>query len=174
MSLPFHAVTPEGPKAREGVFHLPAGTLDRRMRVLVVEDDPVQALLITLLLDRLAVASVLVRNGAQALEAVKREHFSLVLMDYLMPVLDGVEATRQIRGWELDQGVARLPIVAVTASAMADECRRYINAGMDEVLLKPFAAQELGALLGRYAPASEGLARRPGPDATPFPWRPSP
>lgn len=122
----------------------------RRPRVLVVEDDPVQALLITLMLDHLGADSALVTDGAQALDAVRTGGFALVLMDYLMPVLNGIEATCRIRCWEQVASCAPTPIVAVTASAMASECDAYRAAGMNDVLLKPFSAQALANVLARH------------------------
>lgn len=121
-------------------------------RVLVVEDDPVQALLLTLMLRHLGATPTLVTDGAQAIEAVKADHYHLVLMDYLMPVTDGIEATRCIRQWERDTGRAATPIAAVTASAMHDERQRYVESGMNAVILKPFSARTLGELVGRYSP----------------------
>lgn len=122
----------------------------RRPRVLVVEDDPVQALLITLMLDHLGADSALVTDGAQALDAVQAGGFAVVLMDYLMPVLNGIEATCRIRRWEEAAGCAPTPIIAVTASAMASECDAYRAAGMNDVLLKPFSAQALANVLARH------------------------
>lgn len=134
-----------------------APTFSRRsLPVLVVEDDPVQALLLTLMLKHLGVTFTLVTDGAQAIEAVKARHYALVLMDYLMPGTDGIEATRSIRRWERDAGRAPTPIAAVTASGMVDECRRYAEAGMDDVILKPYSAQALAELLARHAAARPG------------------
>lgn len=127
---------------------------DRRARVLVVEDDPVQALLITLMLKHLGVAHTLVTDGAQAIEAVKTTSYALVLMDYLMPQVNGVEATRSIRRWEREAGRSRTPIVAVTASAMVGECQRYTEAGMDDTIFKPFSAGALADVVARHCPAS--------------------
>ena len=90
--------------------------LGHQVRVLVVEDDPVQALVLLTFLERLGVSALHVRDGAQALAAAQADDFALVLMDYLMPQVDGVEATRMIRAWEESTGRRRLPIVAVTAS----------------------------------------------------------
>ena len=120
--------------------------------VLVVEDDPVQALLLTLMLEHLGVAPTLVTDGAQAIEAVKTHRYALVLMDYLMPVTNGIEATRQIRRWEHDNHRAATPIVAVTASAMHNERARYVEAGMNAVMLKPISARSLAELVSRFAP----------------------
>lgn len=129
----------------------------RRPHVLVVEDDPVQALLLTLMLEHHGVEAKLVTDGAQAVEAVKAGVYTLVLMDYLMPVANGIEATRQIRRWESDNHRAPTPIVAVTASAMAKECEAYRSAGMNDVILKPFSACALADVLARH-----GCARQHG------------
>lgn len=123
---------------------------DQRLRVLVVEDDPVQALLLTLMLERLSVVPTLVTDGAQAIEAVQTGSYALVLMDYRMPLVDGVEATRSIRRWEREAGRSPTPVVAVTASGMPSECSRYAEAGMNDVVLKPFSAQGLADLVSRY------------------------
>lgn len=129
----------------------------RRPHVLVVEDDPVQALLLTLMLDHHGVDATLVTDGAQAVEAVKAGGYTLVLMDYLMPVANGIEATRQIRQWEREHHRIPTPIVAVTASAMTTECAAYRAAGMDDVILKPFSAGALADVLARH-----GCARQHG------------
>ncbi len=134
---------------------------DRRERVLVVEDDPVQALLITLMLEHLGVVHTLVTDGAQAIAAVKATPYALVLMDYLMPVVDGLEATRIIRRWERETGRPRTPIVAVTASAMVSECRRYTEAGMDEAIFKPFSAGALADVVARLCPGRAAAYANP-------------
>jgi CheY-like chemotaxis protein len=127
------------------------------VRVLVAEDDPVQALLLTLFLDRMGIVCVHVCDGLHAVEAVKRDQFAMVLMDFVMPRLNGVDATRAIRCWEETAGRPRLPIIAVTASAMREECESYVQAGMDEVLLKPFSAEELRRLVYRFLPLAQLL-----------------
>ncbi|MGY4826974.1 response regulator [Sphaerotilaceae bacterium SBD11-9] len=123
---------------------------DPRARMLVVEDDPVQALLLTLMLERLNVAVTLVTDGQQAVQAVQAQRYDLVLMDYRMPTLDGIEATRRIRAWERAARRLPTPIVAVTASVMVDERSRYIEAGMDEVVQKPFSVQKLSELVAHH------------------------
>ncbi len=128
----------------------------RRPRVLVVEDDSIQALLLTLMLEHLGAAPTLVTDGAQAIEAVKTASYAMVLMDYRMPVTDGIEATRAIRRWERDAGHSPIPIVAVTASGMANECPRYTEAGMNDVVLKPFSAKALADLMARHCLSQAG------------------
>ncbi|HET7795574.1 MAG TPA: response regulator [Rhizobacter sp.] len=123
---------------------------DPRPRMLVVEDDPVQALLLTLMLERLNVAVTLATDGLQAVHAVQAQRYDLVLMDYRMPTLDGIEATRRIRAWERSARRLPTPIVAVTASVMVDERSRYTEAGMDEVVQKPFSVEKLSQLVARH------------------------
>jgi CheY-like chemotaxis protein len=122
----------------------------RAMHVLVAEDDPVQGMLLMLFLDRFGVTASLVTDGEQAVNAVQSGTFTLVLMDYLLPVVNGVEATRAIRRWERLRGRAPIPIVAVTASCMTEQCQRYLDSGMDGVLRKPFSAREFGELVRHY------------------------
>ncbi len=121
------------------------------LRVLVVEDDPVQALMLTLMLAHLGISAQVAADGAQAVEAVRASRFDLVLMDCVMPVLNGVEATRRIRLFEAACGRDAVRIVAVTASGMADECRRYLEVGMDEVVLKPVSTVILAGVLAAHA-----------------------
>ena len=137
--------------------------LGQELRVLVVEDDPVQALVLLLFLERLGLAATHVTDGQQAIEAVKSGAFSLVLMDYLMPTANGIEATLAIRAWEATARRGHTPIVAVTASAMKDECEDYIDAGMDDVLVKPFSAQALRELVSRHLRVE--LRQRPAASA---------
>lgn len=152
-----HSPQVRTPLWRELREPLAVAAASRRSRVLVVEDDPVQALLLTLMLEHLGVVYTLVTDGAQAIEAVKTASYSLVLMDYLMPVVNGVEATRGIRRWERDIGRPRTPIAAVTASAMPNECQRYIEAGMDDFIPKPFTTQGIAALLARHGASPAGV-----------------
>ena len=130
----------------------------RAMRVLVCEDDPVQGLLLMLFLERFGVAASLVADGREAVNAVRSGTFTLVLMDYLLPVVNGVDATRAIRRWERRHGRAPVPIVAVTASCMAHQCQRYLDCGMDRVLRKPYSAREFGELLAHYTLATHAGA----------------
>lgn len=144
-----------------GCTSMPA-PLGHGVRVLVVEDDPVQALLLMLLLERLGVAGTQVNDGAQALDAIRSQDFEMVLMDVVMPMIGGVEATAAIRAWERLHGRRRLPIVAVTASAMKDECDSYFEAGMDEILVKPFAARDLRDVVLRHLAMEERGNAVPG------------
>jgi signal transduction histidine kinase len=108
------------------------------MRVLVAEDNLVNQLLARELLTRAGHRCTVVGDGAAALEAAARESFDLVLMDLEMPGVDGLVAARGLR----ERG-ATVPIVALTANAMADVARRCLESGMDGFLTKPYRAHEL-------------------------------
>jgi CheY-like chemotaxis protein len=83
------------------------------------------------------------QNGRKAIEAIETERFDVVLMDVQMPEMDGLEATRAIRSSENLTGRPRIPIIAMTAYAMAGDRERCLEAGMDGYVSKPINAQEL-------------------------------
>ena len=118
------------------------------LRVLIAEDNPVNQLLVESMLTGLGASFKAVENGALAVEAVDHQEFDFVLMDCLMPVMDGFEATRALRA----KGV-EIPIIAATASASAGDFDEALQAGMNDVMVKPFSAQDLKRMLMAYAPA---------------------
>jgi len=123
----------------------------RRLRVLVAEDNEVNQRVAVGMLERAGHRAVVVDNGRQALAAIAREVFDLVLMDVQMPELDGFETTAAIR--EHEQATKRhVPIVALTAHAMKGDAERCLAAGMDAYLAKPLLPAELLATIGRLAP----------------------
>lgn len=135
-----------GPAGIESVPHLPA-------RVLVVEDNPVNRTVAVSILKRLGCQIETAENGQIALERIASgPAFDLVLMDCQMPVMDGFEATRNIRAAE--QPAERpLRIVALTANAMSGDKEACLTAGMDDFLSKPFQIHELTAMLRKWCPA---------------------
>jgi len=118
----------------------------RSLDVLVAEDAPANAKVITLLLERLGHRVEVVENGRLALEAIAQRSYDLVLMDVRMPHIDGIEATRQIRAREAGSG-RRLPIVALTGSKLDEDVERCLRAGMNAHLAKPVALQALRATI---------------------------
>lgn len=144
----------------------PAATLPPlHLRVLLVEDNTVNRMVAEQLL---RVFQCEVRNatdGEQALASLREGGVDIVLMDCQMPVLDGYTATRHWRAEETETGRARLPIIAMTANAMAGDRERCLQAGMDDYLSKPIARATLHALLQRWG---GGKAASPGqPSAEP-------
>jgi CheY-like chemotaxis protein len=120
----------------------------RAARVLVAEDNPTNQFVLLAQLEKLGYPARAVANGAEAVEAVLREEYDLVLMDCQMPGMDGFEATRQIRR----SGRPRVPIIAVTAHAMAGDRERCIREGMDDYLAKPVALDPLADVLATWLP----------------------
>jgi signal transduction histidine kinase/CheY-like chemotaxis protein len=128
--------------------------VQRRGRVLLVEDNPVNQLVAKGMLGKLGCDVVVAAHGAEALDQLEHDEFDLVLMDCNMPVMDGYEASRQIRQsgrWP------HLPIVALTANAMSEERERCRAAGMSDYLAKPFRREELAALLDQWIPTTSVL-----------------
>jgi two-component system sensor histidine kinase/response regulator len=118
------------------------------LRILIVEDNPVNQLLMTRLLDRRGHLVKVAGNGRLALESIEKESYDLVLTDVQMPEMDGIEATRVLRERETKTGT-RLTVIGVTAHAMAGDRERCLQAGMDGYLSKPIRAKELDELLDR-------------------------
>jgi signal transduction histidine kinase/ActR/RegA family two-component response regulator len=121
-----------------------------RGRVLVVEDNPVNAIVTEALLLRTGVDVDLVADGMQAVARATSTHYDLILMDCQMPGMDGFEATARIRAAERSSGAHAVPIVALTANALESDRLRSMAAGMNEHLAKPFHEQELNTLLLRF------------------------
>jgi two-component system, sensor histidine kinase and response regulator len=120
------------------------------MRVLLVEDNPINQQLALELLQMRGVSVVLAENGQQALERLHEQspqHFHVVLMDLQMPIMDGYEATRGLRA---DERYFSLPVVAMTAHAMFEERERCQALGMNQHLSKPMDPEDLYALLANY------------------------
>jgi signal transduction histidine kinase/DNA-binding NarL/FixJ family response regulator/HPt (histidine-containing phosphotransfer) domain-containing protein len=141
-----------------------------RGRVLVVEDNDINQLVALGILEALGYTGEVAVNGADAVERVAKRQYDAVLMDIQMPVMDGVTAARQIRADEPDG--SRVPIIAMTASAITGERERCLAAGMDDFLSKPVSSDQLAASLqtqlsadtASTRPASQQRARTPDLD----------
>jgi two-component system sensor histidine kinase/response regulator len=123
------------------------------LRVLLVEDNAVNQLLAVRLLEKRGHNVTVAGNGKEALVALEKDSFDLVLMDVQMPEMDGFEATAVIREKEKRSGRNHLPVIAMTAHAMLGDRERCLEAGMDDYITKPIRSQELAELLARYSPA---------------------
>ncbi len=129
-----------------------AGNASLRGRVLLVEDNPVNALVAEASLRNFGLEVASVADGEQAVSQATAQAFDLILMDCQMPGIDGFEATTRIRRHEQQQHRPRVPIVALTANAMAGDRERSIEAGMDDHLAKPFRDDDLSRVLRRHLP----------------------
>jgi two-component system, sensor histidine kinase len=134
-----------------------ARPLLRRCRILVAEDNPINRKVVTKLLAKQGHSVVLAVNGLEASELAARERFDLVLMDVQMPVMDGLAATEAIRAREAQSG-AHLPIIALTAHALAGDRDRCLAAGMDGYVSKPVTSATLFAEIARVIEPGTGAA----------------
>jgi signal transduction histidine kinase/CheY-like chemotaxis protein len=127
-------------------------------RILLAEDNPVNQRVAQRMLEKLGHAVVVASNGREAIEALAASRFDAVLMDMQMPEMDGLQATAVIRAREVEQALARVPIVALTANAMKGDRERCLAAGMDAYLSKPIKSSELKDALDRFAGATPATA----------------
>jgi signal transduction histidine kinase/CheY-like chemotaxis protein len=118
-----------------------------KVRVLAAEDNSVNQLVLKTLLHQIGVEPTVVENGAEAVVAWREGGWDMILMDMQMPVMDGLAATRAIRAEETAKGLARTPIIALTANAMAHQISQCLAAGMDGHVAKPIEAARLFAAL---------------------------
>jgi CheY-like chemotaxis protein len=134
--------------------------------ILLVEDNDINALLARRMLEKTGCEARLCLNGREAVDAIRRvldgtdPAYDLVLMDIHMPVLDGLEATRLIKGLYAAQSEAarKPPVIALTANAFEEDRRRCLAAGMDDYLAKPFDRDDLLRLLERWCSAKASRA----------------
>jgi PAS domain S-box-containing protein len=123
--------------------------IDRALRILVVEDNPVNRELICTLLGAFDLHIETANDGVEAIEALARSSFDVVLMDVHMPVMDGLAATRHIRS-AADLEAPRLPIIAMTANVLPEHVARCLEAGMDDHIGKPIVPARLFETLARW------------------------
>lgn len=146
VELPF--AVPRQPEVRS---YAPAPCLAGR-RVLVAEDEAINRLTIRIMLEKLGCRPQLAENGQKALEALAQDSVDCVLMDMRMPELDGLSAVRAIRQGQAGEAVRQVPVVALTAHALAEDKQAAFEAGVDAYLVKPVDLAELARVLGRLLP----------------------
>ena len=148
-SLPLNPV--DAPVQRAAPTRQPAAPPLLAGQVLVVDDNPVNAVVASAMLDRMGLRVDVADDGAQALALMAERRYDLVLMDCQLPVMDGWEATRRWRAAE--PAGSRLPIVALTANAVPGDRDRCLQAGMDDYLAKPFQIDELERIVEAHLKA---------------------
>lgn len=138
----------------------------RGLRVLMAEDNPVNQEVGRAVLEKMGCVVTVANTGLEALERWRQGGLDLILMDCMMPQMDGYESTMHIREEETQRGQQRIPVIALTANAQEDNKERCLAAGMDDYLTKPFRMEALQAMLKQYseAPAPDAPARPPADD----------
>jgi signal transduction histidine kinase/CheY-like chemotaxis protein len=132
----------------------------RGLHVLLAEDNPVNQRLARILLEKQGMHVTLAVNGEEALQQLQRQPFDLVLMDVMMPVLDGLEATRRLREQEAAQCMPPIPVIAMTANAMEGDREHCLDAGMDGYIAKPIHTETMRAEIIRVLSERSGQPGR--------------
>ncbi len=150
----------EAPRERTArMARRPPGTVCRGGRILLVEDEPINQRVFSRFLSNTGCSVTLAENGRIAMDLLEDRDFDLILMDIQMPEMDGIAATRAIRGRGIDT-----PIIALTAHAFAEDRRRCFEAGMNAYISKPVDQEDFLNFLSRFTSA----ARPRGPDPAPL------
>ena len=156
-----------GIRRQESPPRAPAPVARRTERILVVEDNAVNRLVATGLLDGLGFTADTADDGDDALAMVERSGYDLILMDVQMPRLDGYATTRALRHREEELGIERTPIVAMTASAVSGERERALASGMDDFVSKPVNSSRLAEVVALWIDDHSGTPAATPPVAIP-------
>lgn len=165
------------PLAEAGGYTPPRPDVDRDtseipgLNILVAEDNPINSQLLTEMLRLRGHQVTAVFDGAEALTAAATMRYDLILMDISMPRMDGLDATRQIRQHSASR---ESPIIGVTAHASPEEMSRFLQAGMNDILLKPITLRALRAIISAHILGGANALDRVAPPKAPPPQRPVP
>ncbi|MDQ7085393.1 MAG: ATP-binding protein [Sulfurovum sp.] len=129
----------------------PLGSFDG-LHVLVAEDNPINQKLVKRVLENFGVEITLSDDGQEALEMRQKNHYDIIFMDIQMPIMNGIESTREILKYEKSRDLQHIPIVALTANALVGDREKYLEAGMDDYLSKPLSLVKLRDLLEKFFP----------------------
>ena len=142
----------------------PLEELVKGKHALIAEDNPINAMILKAILEKIGLQTYTAANGKKALDVMNSHAVDIVLMDCQMPEMDGLEATQKIR--EMDGDKALIPIIAVTANATTQDRTRCIEAGMNDYLSKPLNRQELLEKLAQWLPLEAATSDLPDTDVT--------
>ena len=149
------ATTLEETKPSSPTTTMPEGP---KLKMLLAEDNLVNQMVITKMLDDQLVTMEIAGNGLEAVRLFSEYHPELIVMDVSMPEMNGLEATEEIRRIEKEKGLPRTPIIAATAHAMAEDREKCLSAGMDDYLSKPVNRSALINMLSKWAPDKASAA----------------
>ena len=113
------------------------------MKILLVEDNPLNQKVVTFHLKKKNYDVIAADNGREAINVFKNGGIDLILMDIMLPEMNGFETTQAIREHELSLGINKIPIIALTANTLDNDKEKCLNAGMDDYLPKPFTPNDL-------------------------------
>lgn len=143
------------------LFIRTGGKMNKNAKILLAEDYPTNQFLVKRILNKNGFANVdIVENGREAVEAYNVGNYDIILMDGMMPEMDGYEATRTIRASVRDQR-KHIPVIAMTANAMVGDREKCLEAGMDDYISKPVDAQKFMKLMAKWAPNLESPKQAP-------------
>ncbi|MGI6096634.1 MAG: ATP-binding protein [Dethiobacteria bacterium] len=157
LQRPDSTVEPAEEKNRLSSTALQLQEKDKSKTVLVVEDNIISQKLICYQLEKIGLKVECVKNGKQAVSACAQNSYTLIFMDCQLPEMDGYEAAKKIRSQEA-AGKRRTPIIATTAGIMPEEREKCLNAGMDDILIKPISINDLKRILARWLPDSNAAS----------------
>ncbi len=150
-----------GHAASDAVADVVSAARDGNLRLLAAEDNPTNQHVLAAVMESLGIDIDIVGDGRQAVDAWKVGGYDLILMDIQMPVMDGIDAAREIRELEATEGRRRTPIVALTANALTYQVAEYLAAGMDDHVAKPIEIAKLyEAISGALTAAATGGRQR--------------
>lgn len=159
MLLPLFGLASEEPLPDRRLTHEAEQEIRRRYRLLLVEDNEINQIVTRGMLDKLGYQVKAVGNGQAALDLLERESFDLILMDCMMPGVDGFDTSRALRIREVEADGPRVPIIAITANTIEGAQARCLAAGMDDYLAKPIHMDDLESVLAHWLPSSPGSER---------------
>ena len=121
--------------------------MNEKLSILLVEDNVLNQRIVAFSLKKLSHEVTIAKDGLEALEIFKKNKFDVILMDIMMPVMDGLEATVQIRNYEKDKSIInQTPIIALTANTMDNDREKCISFGMNDFMAKPFDVEKLNQI----------------------------
>jgi two-component system sensor histidine kinase/response regulator len=140
---------------------VPVVKRENRGKLLLAEDNAVNQQVALAILKNEGFQVTVAKNGLEAVEHYSQGNFDIILMDCHMPEMDGFEATRNIRQMQKQEGLKRIPVIALTANAMQQDRDECINAGMDDHLSKPYTRLQMRAMLDKWLPLDASAAPAP-------------
>ncbi|MDR2793575.1 MAG: response regulator [Treponema sp.] len=160
--LPLVPGDPKEVQNRMDVMHFVTAQDTKNVRILVVDDVQENLTVALGFLNMHNMTADTAENGLQAIEMVKQKRYDLVFMDHMMPVMDGIEATKAIRNLGSQQGpnadwFKRMPIIALTANAVVGSCDFFLQSGMNDFISKPLNAERFNAALAKWLPREKLL-----------------